>query len=361
MQVIIIRHLFSFIFSFLFAFYLVPLLAKSAEQLGFLDKPDGKIKVHKTPVPYLGGLAIYCCFIATLGLAYPFANNALWLLLGTTLLLLVGLIDDLKALRPGQKFFGQILAVLCFFKGGYSLKTEFFSSGFNLFISGFWMLSVINAFNLVDVMDGLASTIALVASISLFVIALIFGQYDASLLLAPFIGALLAFFLYNKPPASIYLGDSGSMFIGGFLSAMPFFLNWSSKSFDAYYAPAIILGIPLLEVFFLVIIRTSLGLRFYNGSPHHYCIYLQKKNWSKNKILLFTAAMGILLSNLAFLFLFQIISFWFLIALGAIFFALWCFAIFSHGKKTEQAHKQSAHVPGNRFQPAAMSAKNNRK
>ena len=328
MQALIFRHAFSIVFSFLLVYYLIPLLVRSARQLGFLDQPDGKIKVHKTPIPFFGGLAIYCGFIATLGLAYPFANHILWLLLGSTLLLFLGLIDDLKVLKPGQKFFGQIFAVLCFLKGGFSLKTVFFSSGLNLFLSAFWMLSVINAFNLVDVMDGLSSVIALIAATSFFVIALLFGQHEVSLLLATFIGALLAFFWYNKPAAKIYLGDAGSMFLGGFLSALPLLLKWSAFSFDAYYAPAIILGVPLVEVFFLIIIRTRLGIPFYKGSPHHFCIYLQNKGWSKWKVLGFTALMGMMLSGIAFLYLFQKISFLGLIVSGALFLALWSYCVF---------------------------------
>ena len=196
-----VRHIFAAGFSFLFGFYLMPAIIKSSFKLGIMDIPDGKIKCHGVPIPYLGGLAIYLSFIATLCLVYPFENQVLWLLLGSTLLLLIGMIDDLKVLRPGQKFLGQIVAVVCFLKGGFWLKTEFMTSFVNLFLSGFWMLSLINAFNLVDVMDGLAASIAIVAASSFLIITLIFQQYAISLLLAAFLGAVLAFFFYNKPPA----------------------------------------------------------------------------------------------------------------------------------------------------------------
>ncbi|MFH0898253.1 MAG: MraY family glycosyltransferase [bacterium] len=354
MQMLIIRHMFTIIFSFLLTFYIIPLLIRSACQLDFLDQPDGKIKVHKKPIPYLGGFAVYCGFIAPLCVAYPFVNKALWLLLGVTFLLFLGLIDDLKAFRPGQKFFGQIFAVLCFLKGGFSLKTDFFSSGTNLFLSALWMLSVINAFNLVDVMDGLTSTIAFVAASTFFIIALLLGQYEVSLLLIAFMGAILAFFWYNKPAAKMYLGDSGSMFIGGFLSALPLLLEWSDWSWDAYYAPAIILGIPLLEVFFLVVIRTRLGIPFYKGSPHHFSIYLQNKGWSKYKVLGFVGMMGSILSGLALLFLFQAISFWMLVVAGIIFFSVWCFFIFSFGK---QKNEETVFVSSEVFDSVGMSAK----
>ena len=328
MTVLFIRHIFAAGFSFLFGFYLMPAIIKSSFRLGIMDIPDGKIKCHGAPIPYLGGLAIYLSFIATLCLVYPFENQVLWLLLGSTLLLLIGMIDDLKALRPGQKFLGQIVAVICFLKGGFWLKTEFMTSFVNLFLSGFWMLSVINAFNLVDVMDGLAASIAIIATASFLIIALVFQQYAISLLLAAFLGAVLAFFFYNKPPAKIYMGDAGSMFLGGFLSAIPLLISWSSQSFDAYYTPIAILAIPLLEIFFLVVIRTWIGIPFYRGSPHHFSIYLQKKGWSKNKVLIFAALMALIFSAVGFLFLFELINLSGLFLMLFVLFFVWTYFIF---------------------------------
>jgi UDP-GlcNAc:undecaprenyl-phosphate GlcNAc-1-phosphate transferase len=332
MNFVLIRHIFSFSFSFLLGLYTIPKLIKSSLRFGILDVPDGKIKCHKAPIPYLGGVAIYLSFIAPLCLVYPFENMVVWLLLGSTLLLLVGLIDDLNVLTPGRKFFGQIIATLCFLKGGFSLKAEFLSSFFNLFISGFWMLSVINAFNLVDVMDGLSSLIAMVAALSFFIIAILFKQYEVSLLLVAFLGALIAFFIYNKPPAKIYMGDAGSMFLGGFLASIPLLFSWSSHSIDAYYAPIVILAIPLLEIFFLVLIRTSIGIPFYRGSPHHFSIYLLNKGWSKYRVLFFTLIMGVLFSASAFLFLFKIINFWGLFFVLGFLFLIWCYFVFYNKK-----------------------------
>lgn len=328
MHAVIQRHLFCFVFALLLVIYIVPLLIQAAYRLKVLDLPDGKIKNHQAPVPYMGGVAVYLAFITPLALAYPFKNHILWLLFGTTLLLFVGLIDDLRVLKPGQKFLGQIIAVLCFLKGGFSLKSVFFSSYENLALSSFWMLSVINAFNLVDVMDGLSSTIALGASISFLVLALIFKIYSASLLLVTFCGALIGFLYYNKPPAKIYLGDAGALFVGGFLAAIPMLFPWSSQSWDSYYTPAVILGIPLLEVVCLIVIRLRLGIAPYRGSPHHFAIYLQKKGWSKHQVLLFTVIAGAVLSSIAYAFLFGYLQFWGLIFSGMLFFTVWSWFVF---------------------------------
>lgn len=337
MEAVLARHLFAGSFSFLLGFYVVPLVMKIARRYNVLDVPDGNIKCHKAPTPYLGGIAVYVAFIATLALAYPFENKILWLLLGSTCLLFVGLVDDLHVLKPGQKFFGQVFAVLCFLKGGVALKTVFFSSFFNMACSAFWMLSIINAFNLIDVMDGLSSLVALVAASSFLCIALMFQLYSISLLLLAFIGAFLAFFLYNKPPAKIYLGDAGAMFAGGFLSAIPLLFPWSAQSLDAYYTPVVILAIPIIEICSLIVIRTRLGIPFYRGSPHHFAIYLQNKGWRKYHVLFFSLIMGLVFSTIAFLFLFKIIALEAIMLLLGATFLSWCLIVFYHPKyKTEQ-------------------------
>jgi UDP-GlcNAc:undecaprenyl-phosphate/decaprenyl-phosphate GlcNAc-1-phosphate transferase len=327
-KAVVARHIFSFIFPFLVALYLFPLIIQAALKLDILDRPDGKIKKHEKAVPYLGGLAIYIPFIATLCIAYPFENHILWLVLGVTLLLFVGLIDDLKILKPAQKLFGQFIAVLCFLKGGFSLKTNFFSQFFNIITSTFWMLLVINAFNLVDVMDGLAASLALIAGFSFFIICLLLGQYAISILLLALLGPLLVFFLYNKPPAKIYLGDAGSLFVGGFLSAIPLLIPWSSLSFEAYYAGVIILGVPLLEVLSLIVIRTSIGIPFYRGSPHHFAIYLRKRGWTTVKILIFSGIMSLFLSCVSILFLFNYITLTQTTICGVLFLCVWFYFVF---------------------------------
>lgn len=332
MEAVFVRHLFAGSFSFLLGFYLIPLVMKIASRYNILDLPDGNIKCHKAPTPYLGGIAVYVAFVATLALAYPFENKILWLLLGTTCLLFVGLVDDLHVLRPGQKFLGQIFAVLCFLKGGVALKTTFFSSFFNMTCSAFWMLSIINAFNLIDVMDGLSSLVAIVAASSFLCIALMFQLYSISLLLLAFIGAFSAFYLFNKPPAKIYLGDAGAMFAGGFLSAIPLLFPWSAQSIDAYYTPAIILAIPIIEICSLITIRTWLGIPFYRGSPHHFAIYLQNKGWSKYHVLAFSLIMGLIFSVISFLFLLKFIALGVLILLLGTTFLSWCFIVFYHPK-----------------------------
>lgn len=332
MNAMIGKILFSLIFSFLVTFYLIPFFCALARRLKFVDEPDGKIKTHKQSTPYMGGVAVYVGFLSALCVTFPFQNNFLLFFVGATLLLFVGLIDDLVVLRPYQKFFGQIVATLCFLKAGFYLKEHFFSGFFSVALSALWILSIINAFNLVDVMDGLASTLAICASLSFFGVALLFEQYTLLILLSAFIGSLCAFFWYNKPTAQIYLGDAGSLFIGGFLATVPFLVNWGTYNPLGYLSPIIILAIPLIEVLTLVLVRTYKGIPFYNGSPDHFSIYLQNKGWSKWSILFYTASLCLVLFAASLLFAMNAITFAMLCSLAAVFIAFWCCVVFSKKK-----------------------------
>lgn len=313
--------------AFLMSFYITPLLIQVAYKLNIVDKPDGKLKQHETATPYLGGLAVYIGFIIALALVFPFQNNMFLFLVGTTLLLFLGLIDDLVVLSPQQKFFGQIIATFCFLKAGFFLRESFFSSVYNIIISFFWILTITNAFNLLDVMDGLAATVAIMATISFLACSLVLAEYTVSLLLAAFLGALLAFLYFNKPKASIYLGDSGSLFIGGLLATIPFMLPWGTYNILGAFTPVIILAIPLLEIATLIIIRTYKGIPFYKGSPDHYCLYLKRNNWSIKQILSYTIIMSSTLLIASFGFITNTLSLDTVLALGFLFILVW-FCVF---------------------------------
>ena len=274
MELMVVKLVFSFVISFLFTLYLVPLFSHIAHKLGVLDIPDGVIKRHEKAIPYLGGVAIYVGFLVTLALVVSFENRLMFLLLGTTLLLFIGLIDDLINLKPYQKFAGQFIAAFCLVRSGLYLKESFFLNNFwGIPLSMLWILSMVNGFNLIDVMDGLASTVAVSSGLIFLVFACFGGQWQVAFLLAAFIGAVLAFLSYNKPPAEIYMGDAGSLFIGGVMASIPFLITWSNYNPYGFLAPAIILAIPLLEVGTLIVVRTYKGIPFYKPSPDHFSIY----------------------------------------------------------------------------------------
>jgi UDP-GlcNAc:undecaprenyl-phosphate GlcNAc-1-phosphate transferase len=331
---VMLKLIFALAISFLITFYLVPIMRSIAFKFGILDVPDGKVKMHKQSTPYLGGLAIYLGFITTLALVFPFANEMFLFMVGATLLLFVGLIDDLLIAQPYQKFGGQIIAALCFLKAGLFLKESFFiHHALSIPLSFLWLLTVINAFNLVDIMDGLATTLAICATISFLLISLALQNYNAVLLLGSFLGALVAFWWYNKPSAQIYLGDAGSLFIGGFLAAFPFFIKWGGHNQIGIFAPAILLAVPLLEVVSLVIIRSYKGIPFYRPSPDHFALYLQNNGWSKWQILSYLSAISCILFIAAWLLVTNHISISFLCGSTILFLLGWFWIMRSKLKK----------------------------
>ena len=331
-----IKLLFSFVFTFLVTFYLVPVLCRLAVKLGTVDVPDGKIKLHKGTVPYLGGIAVYCGFISSLALVCPFDCDLIFFIVGITILLFIGLIDDLIILSPLQKFFGQLIVTMCFLKGGIFLKKVFFHNFWNIGLSAFWILLVINAFNLIDVMDGLTAVVAISSSVSFFILACMFRQWVVAFLLISFIGALLGFFVFNRPSAKIYLGDAGSLFIGGFLATIPFYLKWGCYQELGYLGPVIILAVPLLEVATLVVIRSYKRIPFYNGSLDHFSLLLQKKGWAKWSILIYILIISFFKDIVALLFVSGRLRVEAVALFGLAFLFIWFAALLIRPRRTQK-------------------------
>jgi len=323
----VLKFFFVFVLSFLVSFYLVPILSKVAFKLGIVDIPDGRLKKHKLATPYLGGLAVYIGFLVATSLVLPFEHKFFLYIMASTILLFVGLLDDLVFLSPAQKFFGQLIAVLCYLKAGFYLKNTFFSSGWNILISATWFLSLINAFNLIDVMDGLAATIAISIAIVYIVFSLLLGDYVLSLLLFAFLGALFAFLLFNKPPAKMYLGDSGSLFLGGFLASIPFGISWSEYNSFGYLIPPVLCAIPFIEVATLILVRSFKHVPFYYGSPDHFSIYLQEKGWSKKSILVFSFVLILFLGIISLLFFYSSIDIVMLLAISVLLLFAWYYIL----------------------------------
>lgn len=323
MNIIIIKVIFSFLFSFFISFYLIPLLCDVAQRLHFVDYPDGKIKLQNQPIPYLGGVAVYSGFLSSVALVVPFDDRIFPLIIGITLLLFIGLIDDLIVLRPYQKFFGQSIVAFCFLKAGFYLKEHFFHNIWNLILSLLWILSVINAFNLVDVMDGLTAILAISATITFMAMAFYLKHYTILIVLAAFLGSIVAFFWYNKPPATMYLGDAGSLFIGGFLSITPFFFDWGTYNWYGYLTPPIVLAIPLLECATLILIRSYKRIPFFHASPDHFSLYLIAAGWCKEDILRYIMGMSAYIGVISFLFMAGILPIIVTFFAGIFFIIVW--------------------------------------
>ena len=263
---------------------------KLALYLNIVDMPDGGLKKQSKPVPYLGGLALYISFWGTLYFIVPDFNLIQSLFVGTTIVTVLGLIDDVITLTPSQKMFGQILAGVWLVTTGFCLAIEL-PFYLQWAISLLWIVGLMNALNLVDVMDGLCVTIAAWSSLGVFGYTLYLEQLDLAAMLMVFLAGLVAFFLFNSPSATVYLGDTGSMLLGVVIASLSLKVHWEAlhnNRFINLLVPVIILGIPIVEIISLIVVRKVKKIPFYQGSPDHYAHFLQRKGWNKWHILLYT-------------------------------------------------------------------------
>ncbi|MGB8468106.1 MAG: MraY family glycosyltransferase [Candidatus Babeliales bacterium] len=286
-------HLFFLgICGFIISFITVPLFIKLAYRLRVLDIPDGALKRHKNPTPYLGGCAIFIGAWAPL-----FFMGSLHPLLygiggGCAILLVLGLVDDIYRIAPYQKFLGQAGVAAWLVLYGVCYKTTLCASpSVTYLFSWLWLATVMNAFNLLDIMDGLATAAALGVSLQLLYISIITHNVPVASVLSCFIGSLFAFLRYNYPPARVYMGDAGSLFIGGFLGALSLCIPWHAEdSLSNILVLCVIFSLPLTELGGLIIIRTLRGIPFYLGSPDHFAIILQQKGYKRGGIIAYTVA-----------------------------------------------------------------------
>jgi UDP-GlcNAc:undecaprenyl-phosphate GlcNAc-1-phosphate transferase len=289
---------FTFLLSFLLTLHGTPLAQRVAFRYQLLDQPDGKLKKHAQPGPYMGGVIVYFSFISPISLVFAFNQQLLGILFASSILLLVGLFDDFKALTPGIKFLFQIVVTYILLKSGIVIDLIFFPRWLDLGLSFFWILTVINAFNIIDIMDGLAASIGAMAALTIFVISMYTNDFLISLLAISLAAALLAFLKFNWEPARIFLGDAGSMILGLIIGSLTMMLGYTRFNRLAFVSSLFILGIPLFDLAYVSILRISRGKMPFWGSPDHFALRLRKKNnWSAGQTVSAIVGMQILLST----------------------------------------------------------------
>ncbi|GAA0785093.1 MraY family glycosyltransferase [Hathewaya limosa] len=257
-----------------------PIVRKLAIKANAVDIPKDERRVHKKPIPLLGGLAIYVSFI--IGVIFqktPLRTSEIGIILGATIILIGGVWDDVKELKPVYKLLFQLAGtiVLIIFGINISLITNPFTSK-ELFLNvGFlsipltilWIIGVTNAFNLIDGLDGLSAGIGFIASATLFVISIMNNRYETAIMTAILGGALLGFIPYNFNPASIFMGDAGSQLIGFLLAAIS--IKGAIKSATAFSlaVPILAFGLPIYDTIFAMIRRKINGKPMMQGDKGH--------------------------------------------------------------------------------------------
>jgi len=264
------RTLLAVAASFCLALILTPVVRAVARRFGFVAVPKTD-RWHKKPTAMLGGVAIWLSVVITSLVFTLHITYGKQILLASTFLFLVGLIDDLIHVKPYQKLIGQILGAAYVVYYGLSLPWTG-SKLFNMALAIFWLIGITNAINLLDNMDGLASGIAIIAGGFLALSFVSAGQYTEAMIMLSFAGGLLGFLVYNSNPASIFMGDCGSMFVGFFLasSALINVSGGRSRSLLPVLAvPILVLFIPIFDTTFVTVLRKLSGRAASQGGRDH--------------------------------------------------------------------------------------------
>ena len=277
----------SFVLSMLVALTLTPLVTRLAHAKGWYDVPSGGRKIHSRPIPRVGGLAVVSAFFAPLvglaiytnrisGLLYADAQMFSSLCLGAAAIIALGLYDDIKGASAKTKLAVQVMVAIGMWWGGFRMELlgNPFGSVFELGVLSLpltmlWMVGVINALNLIDGLDGLASGTALFACLVLFGVAFVDNAVLLCVLMASLGGALVGFLFFNFNPAKIFLGDSGSMFLGFVLASVSLWTQVKAATAVALVIPVIALGLPILDTTLSFVRRLARGQSPFRADGEH--------------------------------------------------------------------------------------------
>lgn len=305
------------IVSFAIAVLVTPRVAALAERFDLLDKPSAR-KVHNIAIPRIGGLAIFISFSLTLFLSLFFEsvksqlginnNELVYLLAGGLLSFLLGFYDDVKQLGPKVKFAVQIaIALFAYFGGikiqviGLPLLGTIQFGWLNLPVTVFWMLLVINAINLIDGLDGLAAGVSFFVCLVLLVVTVGHGLFLVAIILACLVGSLLGFLVFNFNPASIFMGDSGSYFLGYMLASLSIIGSVKSHTAFTFLIPIIAMGVPLFDTVWATVRRFMCGQELFQPDKNHFHHRLLLMGYSHKRTVAILYGLTIGLGGLALL------------------------------------------------------------
>ncbi len=289
--------------AFIFSLILTQLTRRYAQRLNFVDHPDGRRKTQANPIALGGGLAIFLASAMALGLTAmlnhgrsSFSGNWLWLagLLGASAwLCLIGLIDDKIHIRGRHKLLAQLVAAIAVMATGARIDyLSVFGSSIELGLlayplTAFWLIGAINSLNLIDGMDGLAGSVGVIFGVAFGLVAIYFHNIAAACVAFAMAGALVGFLRFNLPPASIYMGDAGSMVIGLALGTIALMCQFKGSATMAMMVPLAIWAVPILDSLAALLRRKLTGRSMYATDRGHLHHVLQHRGYSSRQTLLF--------------------------------------------------------------------------
>ena len=257
------------------SFLMTPVVKTFAYKVGAIDVPKDARRMHKIPIPRLGGLAIFIGFIVSILLFVKITPEMQSILLGAVIIVVLGVVDDIMALPALLKFVVQIVAALIPALNGVQIiafsNPNIFSDNIywvlgNLSIpfTVLWIVAITNSVNLIDGLDGLANGVSAISATTMLVIALVGGQTQVAIVLAALVGGCVGFMPYNMNPAKMFMGDTGATFLGYILATMSIQGLFKYYAVISFVVPFLILGLPIFDTAFAFIRRIAHG-----QSPMH--------------------------------------------------------------------------------------------
>ncbi|HHT62351.1 MAG: glycosyltransferase family 4 protein [Bacillota bacterium] len=294
--------------AFFMSFILTPVMMKIALRVGAVDKPNER-KVHKGTITRIGGVAIFGGFVLGALLMQELSFQAWGLLFSGTMIMILGLVDDIKGISPKVKLLGQVMAAVVLVYFGVEVKfiTNPFTGGiislglFSIPVTVFWVTGMSNAVNLIDGLDGLAAGVSGIAAVTLAVVAWTQGQFETVYLALLLAAAALGFLKFNFHPAKLFMGDCGSLFLGFILGALAVMGLTKGATIISLFIPVIILGIPILDTFFAIIRRFTNNKPIFEADKGHLHHRLLEMGLSHKQTVLVIYAITFLLSSSAVL------------------------------------------------------------
>ena len=291
-----------FLSALLFAVGATPVARRVALTLGIIDHPDSR-KVHTSPIPLLGGVAIYASCVVALAVfgSEFYIAQLVGIFLGATWVSFLGIWDDWRGLRPMLKLGGQVLAALILIATG--VQVEFLHDpALNVALTVFWVVGITNAMNLLDNMDGLSGGVAAIAAAWFALLSIENGQVLVASMSLALLGAALGFLIYNFNPASIFMGDGGSLFLGFLLAAVAIKLRFLGHSDSiTWMIPVLLLGVPIFDTTLVVISRLRRGVNpLTTPGRDHFSHRLVHLGLTPRRAVLTIYAVGAVLGALAF-------------------------------------------------------------
>lgn len=281
---VVVKILAAFFAAGLLSFVLTPPVKKLAHRIGAIDVPKDSRRMHKKPIPRLGGLAIYLSFVVVSCVMGQWTRQNMTILIGSAIIVILGIFDDRNALGAKFKFGIQLIAAVIPVVFG-NLRIELITNP-NLFsdrlysqfgilsipITIIWIVAITNAVNLIDGLDGLAVGVSAIACMTMLAVSLLIGEIPIAILLAVLAGACVGFMPYNLNPASIFMGDTGSTFLGFMLATMSIQGMFKVYAIISFAVPFLILGLPIFDTAFAFTRRILAGRSPFSadrGHVHH--------------------------------------------------------------------------------------------